>query len=250
MNNLPQCFGVLPARYGSTRFPGKPLADILGKPMFWHVYTRAKQCPVLKQVVLATDDKRIFTAAQDLNVPVVMTKDDHPSGTDRILEAAQILNIPDDAIVANIQGDEPMLEPAMLTELVQPFISTEVRVSTLARRIDPEEADNPDLVKVAFSKNGRALYFSRSKIPYPRDGEKGEHYGHIGLYAFSMDVLKKFVALGASGLEKTEKLEQLRLLENGIPVHVGITCHKSIGVDRPEDIEQVIRILKKQNQAI
>ena len=250
MNNLPQCFGVLPARYGSTRFPGKPLADILGKPMFWHVYTRAKQCPVLKQVVLATDDKRIFTAAQDLNVPVVMTKDDHPSGTDRILEAAQILNIPDDAIVANIQGDEPMLEPAMLTELVQPFISTEVRVSTLARRIDPEEADNPDLVKVVFSKNGRALYFSRSKIPYPRDGEKGEHYGHIGLYAFRMDVLKKFVSLGASGLEKTEKLEQLRLLENGIPVHVGITCNKSIGVDRPEDIEQVIRILKKQNQAI
>ncbi|MBW1764344.1 MAG: 3-deoxy-manno-octulosonate cytidylyltransferase [Deltaproteobacteria bacterium] len=224
MNNLPQCFGVLPARYGSTRFPGKPLADILGKPMFWHVYTRAKQCPVLKQVVLATDDKRIFTAAQDLNVPVVMTKDDHPSGTDRILEAAQILNIPDDAIVANIQGDEPVLEPAMLT--------------------------NPDLVKVVFSKNGRALYFSRSKIQYPRDGEKGEHYGHIGLYAFRMDVLKKFVSLGASGLEKTEKLEQLRLLENGIPVHVGITCHKSIGVDRPEDIEQVIRILKKQNQAI
>ena len=250
MNNLPQCFGVLPARYGSTRFPGKPLADILGKPMFWHVYTRAKQCPVLKQVVLATDDKRIFTAAQDLNVPVVMTKDDHPSGTDRILEAAQILNIPDDAIVANIQGDEPVLEPAMLTELIQPFISTKVRVSTLARRINPEEADNPDLVKVVFSKNGRALYFSRSKIPYPRDGEKGEHYGHIGLYAFRMDVLKKFVALGASGLEKTEKLEQLRLLENGIPVHVKITTHKSIGVDRPEDIEQVIRILKEQDRAI
>jgi len=250
MNKLPQCFGVLPARYGSKRFPGKPLADILGKPMFWHVYTRAKQCPELEKVVLATDDKRIFKAAEELGVPVVMTRDDHPSGTDRILEAARILKIHDNAIVVNIQGDEPALEPAMLTELIQPFASSEVRVSTLARAINNSEADNPDLVKVVFSKYGQALYFSRSKVPYPRDGENDRYYGHIGLYAFRMDALKKFVSLGKSCLEETEKLEQLRLLENGIPVHVGITCHKSIGVDRPEDIKKVIRILKGQDRAI
>ncbi len=243
MNNLPICYGIIPARYGSTRFMGKPLAKILGQPMFWHVFERARQCPELSQIVLATDDDRIISAAKELDVPVVMTRDTHPTGTDRVLEAAMLLRVPEDAVVVNIQGDEPTLEPAMLTELVRPFIASEVQVTTLARKIDPKEAENPNRVKVVFAKDGRALYFSRSLIPNPSDGQWDEFYGHIGLYAFRMNILKEFVALGPSRLETAEKLEQLRLLENEIPIHVVITEHQCIGVDRPEDIKTVTKML-------
>jgi 3-deoxy-manno-octulosonate cytidylyltransferase (CMP-KDO synthetase) len=221
------------------------LADILGKPMFWHVYKRASQCNEIHQVVLATDDKRIASAAKTLDVPVVMTQSDHASGTDRVLEAAEKLNAPENAVVVNIQGDEPAHEPAMLTELVLPFSDPNVKVSTVANKIDPNEAENPDRVKVVLAKDSRALYFSRSPIPYNRDQQRGEFYGHIGLYAFRMNILRKFVELGPSLLEITEKLEQLRLLENGIPIHVVITNYKSMGVDRPEDIETVTRILEQ-----
>ncbi|UCD90620.1 MAG: 3-deoxy-manno-octulosonate cytidylyltransferase [Desulfobacterales bacterium] len=169
MPELPRCYGIIPARYGSTRFPGKPLADILGKPMFWHVFKRASQCNEIDQVVLATDDKRIATAAKTLDVPVVMTRSDHASGTDRVLEAAEKLNVPKNAVVVNIQGDEPAHEPAMLTELILPFTDPNVNVSTLAQKIDLNEAKNPDRVKVVLAKDGRALYFSRSLIPYHRD---------------------------------------------------------------------------------
>ncbi|MBW2240305.1 MAG: 3-deoxy-manno-octulosonate cytidylyltransferase [Deltaproteobacteria bacterium] len=216
MTELPRCYGIIPARYGSTRFPGKPLADILGKPMFWHVFKRASRCNEIHQVILATDDKRIVSAAKTLDVPVVMTRSDHASGTDRVLEAAEKLNVPENAVVVNIQGDEPAHEPAMLTELVLPF---------------------------SDSKDGRALYFSRSPIPYHRDQQKGEFYGHIGLYAFRMNILRQFVAMGPSDLELTEKLEQLRLLESGIPIHVVKTEHRSFGVDRPSDIETVTQII-------
>ena len=243
MNRLPKCYGIIPARYGSTRFPGKPLAKILGRPMFWHVFERARQCPELSEIVLATDDERIISAAKELDVPVVMTQDDHPSGTDRVLEAAGLLRVPEDAVVVNIQGDEPALEPAMLTELVRPFTAPGVKATTLARKIKRKEAENPDRVKVVSAKDGRALYFSRSPIPHPPDGQWDEFYAHIGLYAFRMNILKEFVALGPSRLETIEKLEQLRLLENGIPIHVVVTHHRSIGVDRPEDIKAVSKIL-------
>jgi len=245
MTELPRCYGIIPARYGSTRFPGKPLADILGKPMFWHVFNRASRCNEIHQVVLATDDKRIVSAAKTLDVPVVMTRSDHASGTDRVLEAAEKLNVPENAVVVNIQGDEPAHEPAMLTELVLPFSDPNVKVSTLAHKIDPDEAKNPDRVKVVLAKDNRALYFSRAPIPYSSDLQKNKLYGHIGLYAFRMNILRKFVELGPSLLEITEKLEQLRLLENGIPIHVVITNYKSMGVDRPEDIETVTRILEQ-----
>ena len=243
MNILPKCYGIIPARYGSERFPGKPLADILGRPMFWHVFERARQCPELSQIVLATDDERIKSAAKELEVPVLMTRDDHPSGTDRVLEAAGLLRVPKDAVVVNIQGDEPALEPVMLTELVSPFTDPEVGVTTLARKIDLKEAKNPDRVKVVFAKDGRALYFSRSPIPHHRDVQRDEFYGHIGLYAFRMSILEQFVVLNPSRLETIEKLEQLRLLENGIPIHIVVTDHRSIGVDRPEDIKTVSKIL-------
>ena len=244
MNKLPIFYGIIPARYDSKRFQGKPLAKILGKPMFWHVYERAGKCSELSQIVLATDDDRIVSSAKSLNVPVVMTRNNHISGTDRVLEAAEKLCVPEDAVVVNIQGDEPTLEPAMLSELVQPFESPEIHVTTLARKIHPKQAENPDLVKVVFAKDHKALYFSRAPIPVSRNGKEDDLYGHIGLYAFRMRILRQFVILGQSRLEAIEKLEQLRLLENGIPIHVVITNHKSIGVDRPEDIKTVSKILQ------
>jgi len=243
-----QCYGIIPARYGSTRFPGKPLADIAGKPMILHVYERAIKCPELTKTVLATDDERILSAAQALGVPAIMTRKDHPSGTDRVLEAAQLLNLPDDAIIVNIQGDEPLLEPAMLTELVSPFVLPDIEVTTLARKIGQNEAGNINQVKVVFSRTGNALYFSRLPIPCYRDGQGEVFFGHIGLYAFRMNALRKFVSLGPSRLEIAEKLEQLRLLENDIPIHVVLTEHKSIGVDKLEDVLAICEILGKRNK--
>ena len=243
MNKLPICYGIIPARYQSTRFPGKPLAEIHGKPMYWHVYQRARQCPGFSRIVLATDDKRIENSARDLDVPVVITSSDHPSGTDRVLEAAEIINVPPDAVVVNIQGDEPALEPAMLAELLTPFRASGVSVTTLARKISVQEAQNPDRVKVVFDPNGKALYFSRCPIPHPHSGQKPSYYVHIGIYAFRMKCLREFVSLDQSHLEITEKLEQLRLLENNIPIQVVLTEYQSFGVDRPEDIRIVSNIM-------
>jgi len=243
-NRLPDCYGIIPARYQSTRFPGKALAEIAGRPMIWHVFNQARQCPELSSVVLATDDDRIRSVAEKHEIPVVMTRADHPSGTDRVLEAATKMNLPVDAVAVNIQGDEPALEPAMLTELVRPFSQPEVMVTTLARIIDAREAASPDQVKVVLAQNSTALYFSRSPIPYHRNAQKDTYYGHIGLYAFRMPALEKFVTLDQSRLEVTEKLEQLRLLENNVPLHVVLTKHQSIGVDRPEDIEVVSKIIE------
>jgi 3-deoxy-manno-octulosonate cytidylyltransferase (CMP-KDO synthetase) len=142
--NLTQCIGVIPARYDSSRFPGKALADINGKPMFWHVYNRAGQCPYFSHIVLATDDHRIFSAAEKLSVPVMMTKKNHLSGTDRVFETAEKLNAPPDAVIVNIQGDEPLLEPDMLSQLIRPFASDNVQVTTLAQKIESAAALNPD----------------------------------------------------------------------------------------------------------
>ncbi|MFZ0610599.1 MAG: 3-deoxy-manno-octulosonate cytidylyltransferase [Desulfobacterales bacterium] len=249
MKPFPDCIGVIPARYGSTRFPGKPLAEIHGKPMFWHVYRRASRCRELGRVVLATDDDRIRAAAARLDVPVVMTRPDHPSGSDRVLDAARQLGVADDAVVVNIQGDEPTLEPQLLSELLAPFAAAATRVTTPARRAAATEADTPDAVKVVFSKTGRALYFSRSAIPFYRDGQTNGTYRHIGIYAFRMEALKRFVALGPSPLEKAEQLEQLRLLENDIPIQVVVTTRRSVDVNRPEDIAAARRILANEDPA-
>jgi len=242
----PKCYGIIPARYASTRFPGKPLVDLLGKPMFWHVHNRASRCPQMTQVVLATDDTRIFDAAVKLGVPVVMTRPDHPSGSDRVLEAAEQLQVPDNAVVVNIQGDEPVLQPAMLSELLEPFTEPETRVATLVRAVAPHLAASADVVTVVFSNSRQALYFSRSTIPYQRDGLDQPVYEHVGMYAFRLDTLRQFVALGPGHLERREMLEQLRLLENDIPVHIVVTEHVSEDIDRPEDVDRVRRILKKE----
>lgn len=243
MDNFPDCYGIIPARYRSSRFPGKPLAEILGKPMFWHVYQRAMRCQELKKVVLATEDERIARAAENLGVEVVMTADDHPSGSDRVLEAARLLEIPDDAIVINIQGDEPTLDPAMLRQVLRPFGSPEVGVATLARPLDPSEAHSPDRVTVALSKNGKGLYFSRARIPFPYRNANVRFYEHVGLYAFRLAMLQRFVDLGPSPLEEIESLEMLRLLENDIPICVEITDCPSVCVERPADITRAEEIL-------
>jgi 3-deoxy-manno-octulosonate cytidylyltransferase (CMP-KDO synthetase) len=238
--------GIIPARYASSRFPGKPLALILGRPMVAHVYERARRCPELDRVVLATDDDRIRDAAHELGIPVVMTSPEHPSGSDRVLEAALALGATDEHVVVNIQGDEPALDPAMLSELVAPFNGPEgaaVRVATLATDLPPDQADNPDRVKVVLARDGNALYFSRAPIPFGRDGTHREHRLHLGLYAFRLEALRRFAALPRGRLEALEQLEQLRFLENGIPVRVSLTRHVSQGVDRPEDLETVTKII-------
>ncbi|OEU69546.1 MAG: 3-deoxy-D-manno-octulosonate cytidylyltransferase [Desulfovibrio sp. S3730MH75] len=239
------CYGIIPARYESSRFPGKPLADICGKPMFWHVWNRASKCPEMKKVVLATDSTLIMDAAEKLRVPAVMTADTHTSGTDRVLEAARKLNLPEDSIIVNIQGDEPCIAPEMLSDLVSPFADDSVRVTTLASPINAKEALSSDRVKVALAKDSRALYFSRSPIPFSHDG-KGEYLLHIGLYGFRMEALETFASLPASPLEQRERLEQLRLLDNGISIHVTVTGHSCHGVDRPDDLDTAIKILKRE----
>lgn len=249
MKQLPPCYGLIPARYQSHRFPGKPLADILGRPMFYWVYERAARCSLLQNVWLATDDERIFTAARKLAVPVVMTDPSHPSGSDRIMEAASKLGFEEDSVIVNIQGDEPALDENMPRLLVEPFCDPAIEVTTLARVIDAVEAINPDRVKVVRSQNGRALYFSRSKIPHIRDeSQKDINYLlHIGLYAYRLTALRTFTSLPPSPLEQIEKLEQLRLLEAGIPIHVVLTDYAGFGVDRPEDLDLIIDQLQKMS---
>lgn len=247
MSSLPPCYGIIPARYQSHRFPGKPLADILGKPMFYWVYERSCRSRLLQKVWLATDDERIYAAAEELDVPVVMTSPDHPSGSDRIMEAAEKLGLEQDSVIVNIQGDEPALDENMPKLLVEPFSDPDIQVTTLARIIDAAEAENPDRVKVVRGQNGRALYFSRSKIPHIRDEAHSDiHYLlHIGLYAYRLSALKTFTSLPPSPLEDIEKLEQLRLLEAGIGIHVVLTDYEGFGVDRPEDLDLIIARLKR-----
>ncbi len=240
----PRCIGIIPARYASSRFPGKPLAPVLGRPMFWHVYTQACRCPELSQVVLATDDERIVHSAQNEGVPVVMTRSDHPSGSDRVLEAAEHLGLDEEDILVNIQGDEPALDPSMLSDVVRPFTQSAVRVGTLVRPIAETEARDPNVVKAVTAPDGRALYFSRAPIPYPRDNVP-TYLGHVGLYAYRLLSLKHFSSLGPSALEQKEHLEQLRFLEAGIPIHTVQTACRCHGVDCPDDIKRVERILKE-----
>lgn len=243
---LPVCCGIIPARYASSRFPGKPLADINGKPMFWHVYNRALQCPELNRVIIATDDERIASKADELNVPAIMTGKEHESGTDRVHEAATRMNVEPDEVIVNIQGDEPLLDPAMLSTLIRPFADEKTEVTTLACRMDPKEAKDPDRVKVVFAPGGRALYFSRAPVPHPRNEKDARFFCHIGLYAFRRKALDQFVRLAPGVLEQIEKLEQLRLLENDINLRVEITESRSISVDRPEDLEKVIAQMKRK----
>ncbi len=218
--------------------------------MFAHVYERAAACPELEAVYLATDDERIASAAGEHGVPCVMTPQDCASGSDRVCKAALALGLPNAAVIVNIQGDEPALDPAMLSELVRPFShDPAVRVTTLAHTLSAEQAANPDRVKVVADLRGNALYFSRAPIPHIRDAQNTAPpwLGHVGLYAFSFETLRRFTALAPTPLERLEQLEQLRLLENNIAIRVIHTNYEAHGVDRPQDVAALEAILRKKS---
>jgi 3-deoxy-manno-octulosonate cytidylyltransferase (CMP-KDO synthetase) len=235
--------GVIPARFASTRFPGKPLARIAGKPMLQHVFERAGRSLSLDAVVIATDDERIREEAARFGASVRMTRPDHLSGTDRVAEAAAA----DPAgIVVNIQGDEPLIEPAAIDAAAHALLDDDrVPMATLKKRIaHPEEYTDPNVVKVVSDGRGHALYFSRSPIPYSRGGE-AEAYKHIGLYAYRREFLLGYSGLPVGPLERAERLEQLRALENGFPIRVVETAYESLGVDTPGDLVRVEKMYKE-----
>lgn len=230
--------GVIPARFAAQRFPGKPLALIAGKPLVQRVYEQARQAQRLDDVVVATDDLRILKAVEGFGGKAVTTSPACPSGTDRAAEVAR--QYPDAELIVNIQGDEPLMRPEMIDRLVEGLAAdTGCAMATLARPIESAEVlANPNVVKVVFARNGNALYFSRHPIPFVRDaGMKAQHFKHLGIYAYRRDFLLQFVTMPPSGLEQTEKLEQLRALENGFAIKVLVTPHDSVGVDTPEKIK-------------
>ena len=244
--------GVIPARYASSRFPGKPLATLRGRPMIQHVYERARRSENLARVLVATDDPRIRDAVVAFGGEAELTGLHHSSGTDRVAEVAAALSC---EVVVNIQGDEPLIEPAMIDEAVSPFFAEpNLIMGTLCRRLeDEEEWRSPHVVKVVRDHRGFALYFSRAPIPYHRSPESEVQspksplalnpqpvwYKHIGLYAYRRDFLLTLASLVPTPLEETERLEQLRALEYGFPIRVVETKYDSIGVDTPEDLERI-----------
>ncbi|MGM0500237.1 MAG: 3-deoxy-manno-octulosonate cytidylyltransferase [Bacillota bacterium] len=239
---------VIPARYDSSRFPGKALADILGKAMIVRVYQAVEKCELIDEVYVATDDKRIKKAVKAAGGRVIMTSDQHQSGTDRIAEAAAQISA---ELIVNVQGDEPLIEARSIAQALKPFRQeNNLQMSTLKRKITAEAAKSPDLVKVITDYDDYALYFSRSPIPYYRDLEaKAQHYyQHIGLYVYRRDFLLKYAEMERTTLEKAESLEQLRALENGYQIKVLETEAKLIGVDRKEDIKLVEKELKARNK--
>ncbi len=243
--------GIIPARYASTRLEGKPLVDINGKPMIQWVYEKAAQA--LEDVYVATDDERIRDAVETFGGRAVITSADHNTGTNRCLEAMQKINAMENEpfdVVINIQGDEPMMDPSQIDTLKSCFDEPGTELATLVIPVEePADLDNDSEVFVTFDKNMKALYFSRAVIPVvhtvPREKwmERTTFYKHIGLYAYTAAALEKFASLPQSKLEQLEKLEQLRWLENGGTIKIGITTHQSIPVDTPEDLERIRKML-------
>lgn len=237
--------GIIPARYGSTRLPGKPLKLIAGKPMIEHVYRRAEKAACLAELLVATDDLRIKEAVEAFGGKALMTSVDHQTGTDRLVEAVGHLDLGPEDIIINIQGDEPLLEPRMLDELAQPLLDDPGLVmATLKHRItDAVEVNDPNVVKVVTDFNGFALYFSRSPLPYNRTGVQVPVFKHVGLYAYRKAFLLKYASLERTPLEQAESLEQLRALENGYRIKVVETHFQTIGVDSQSDLERINKIM-------
>jgi 3-deoxy-manno-octulosonate cytidylyltransferase (CMP-KDO synthetase) len=239
---------IIPARYSSTRFPGKPLAPILGRPLIQWTYEQALRVKGLDGVWVATDDSRIKECVENFGGQVVMTRADHPSGSDRLAEAAAILDLASDALVINIQGDQPVFPPNLISRLAGVFDRNPqvVMVTPVKRMSDPAAAANPNVVKAVFDNAGRALYFSRSPLPFWRDGAPFYFYKHIGIYAYRVAFLKEFVHLPPGRWEAAEKLEQLRALEHGFAIHVVETDGDTREVDTPEDLREVEEFLRGQ----
>ena len=234
--------GVIPARYASTRFPGKVLAHIAGKTMLQHVYERASLSAYLTSTLIATDDDRVYSAARSFGARVRMTRSDHLSGTDRAAEVASAENA---EIIVNIQGDEPLIDPAAIDAAILPLVhEPELVMGTLKKRIeDPREITDPNVVKVVTNGAGDAIYFSRCPIPFEREKTGSTPYfKHIGLYVYQRDFLLAYSALPVGPLETAERLEQLRALENGHRIRVVETEYESLGVDTPEDLQRVSRL--------
>ncbi len=238
--------GIIPARYDSTRFPGKPLVDIAGMTMIHRVYNQVKHAASLNEVVVATDDQRIFDHVKSFAGNVVMTSKDHQSGTDRCAEV--INNISGFDIAINIQGDEPFIDPQQIDLLVSCFQRPEVEIATLVRPINElADLENVNKPKVVLNQKNEALYFSRQPIPYMRGTDikewlpKETYYNHIGIYGFKVETLKDLAKLPISKLEKTESLEQLRWLDNGYRIQTAISNHINDAIDSPEDLQDILK---------
>lgn len=242
--------GIIPARYGSTRFPGKPLVDIGGTPMILRVVERAEACKGLSEVVVATDDQRIFDVVARAGKKVVMTSTQHLSGTDRCLEALESWGVEVDAVV-NIQGDEPFVKVDQLDQLVAAISDPQHEIATLAKKIeDVSWLSDPNKVKVIMNNHGMAMYFSRQALPYVKGKVESEwlsqheYFKHLGLYAYKSAVLKRITSLSPSSMELAESLEQLRWLQNGYQIFVGVTHWETPAIDTPADLEAVLSTLK------
>ena len=233
---------IIPARIGSSRFPSKVLADILGTPM---VIRTAQAVASLDTVVIATDSSEVVDLAREYGIRAVMTSESHQSGTDRIYEAASILGLPDDEIILNVQADEPFIEEEVVERVYALTKASagnpEILACSAYKIVSNPEADDPNLVKVVTDRNGIALYFSRSKIPYPRDHHFDAYKGHLGLYGYTMASLRTYCSLEPSALEQIEKLEQLRILAHGYRIAMTEVETESFGIDTPEDLQKVMR---------
>ena len=238
--------GIIPARWGSTRFPGKPLHGIAGKPLIQHVWERCIEAGCFDQTIIATDDMRIAESGFNFGAEVAITSPDHPSGTDRVAEVAKKLEKA--SIIFNIQGDEPTIDPELLRRLVRKIKnSRRTAIITAAYPIEAAEAENENNVKVVLDSKGNALYFSRSLIPFPRGKPEITYFKHLGIYGYRRKALLDFVKTAPSGLETAEQLEQLRALENGVKIRVVISEAAAIGVDTPEDAREVERLILSRN---
>lgn len=237
---------IIPARYQSSRFPGKPLALIKGKPMIQWVYENVSKVQQLDNVYVASDHERIINTVHSFGGMALMTSINHTCGTDRLAECVNILNLDDEDIILNIQGDEPLIKPEMIQELISLFDSKDVYMGTLKKKIEEDnELYDPNVVKVTTDIKGNAIFFSRYAIPYDRDNCSVSHYKHIGIYAYKKFFLLQYNRLKKTELELAESLEQLRVVENGYKIRVKETMYQSIGVDTPEQIRLVERQLIK-----
>ncbi len=247
MTTTPKTMGVIPARFNSSRLPGKALREIAGRPMIHWVYFNAKRSPLLSALAVATDSPEIRASCESAGIPVFLTHE-HPSGTDRVHE---VLTRTDADIYVNIQGDEPTLRPDHLDLMLAPFLDgSGTQVTTLKVAISAAEAADPNNVKVVTADNGNALYFSRYPLPYDRSGlGQAQHYKHIGLYAYTREALSLYHSLPQSSLELTESLDQLRFLQNGVSISVAETLHDTVGVDTEADLERVIAMFETVNSA-
>ena len=245
--NRPSVTVVIPARFASSRFPGKPLVDLAGKPLIRHVYERVHAVPGIDRIFVATDDVRILEAVKQFGGSALFIDGPFRTGTDRVAAVAE--RVPGDVFI-NLQGDEIVMHPELITDLLVPFLESGAGMGTLKRRLTSSaEVHNPGVVKVVTDRNGIALYFSRAPIPHTRDGSPGDissglYYIHLGIYSYRRATLMRYADLPTGQLEEAEKLEQLRALEHGIPITVWETSHPSLRIDTPDDVTHAVAVLQ------